>query len=124
MNITCGTDIIEIERIKKSIEDTNGKFINELYTKNEIEYCENRKRQKYQHYAARFAGKEAVFKAISIILENKYDISWKDIEIIDDQNGRPHINFINKTFDKLISIDISLSHCKEYAIAYVVMMYK
>ncbi len=124
MNITCGTDIIEIERIKKSIEDTNGKFINEIYTKNEIEYCENRKRQKYQHYAARFAGKEAVFKAISIILENKYDISWKDIEIIDDQNGRPHINFINKTFDKLISIDISLSHCKEYAIAYVVMMYK
>ena len=96
MNITCGTDIIEIERIKKSIEDTNGKFINEIYTKNEIEYCENRKRQKYQHYAARFAGKEAVFKAISIILENKYDISWKDIEIIDDQNGRPHINFINK----------------------------
>ena len=124
MNITCGTDIIEIERIKKSIEDTNGKFINEIYTKNEIEYCENRKRQKYQHYAARFAGKEAVFKAISIILENKYDISWKDVEIIDDQNGRPHINFINKTFDKLISIDISLSHCKEYAIAYVVMMYK
>lgn len=124
MNITCGTDIIEIERIKKSIEDTNGKFINEIYTKNEIEYCENRKRQKYQHYAARFAGKEAVFKAISIILENKYDISWKDIEIIDDQNGRPHINFINKTFDKLISIDISLSHCKEYAIAYVVMIYK
>ena len=124
MNITCGTDIIEIERIKKSIEDTNGKFINEIYTKNEIEYCENRKRQKYQHYAARFAGKEAVFKAISIILENKYDISWKDIEIIDDQNGRPHINFINKTFDKLISIDISLSHCKEYAIAYVVMSYK
>lgn len=124
MNITCGTDIIEIERIKKSIEDTNGKFINEIYTKNEIEYCENRKRQKYQHYAARFAGKEAVFKAISIILENKYDISWKDIEIIDDQNGRPHINFINKIFDKLISIDISLSHCKEYAIAYVVMMYK
>ena len=45
-------------------------------------------------------------------------------KIIDDQNGRPHINFINKTFDKLISIDISLSHCKEYAIAYVVMMYK
>ena len=124
MNITCGTDIIEIERIKKSIEDTNGKFINEIYTKNEIEYCENRKRQKYQHYAARFAAKEAVFKAISIILENKYDISWKDIEIIDDQNGRPHINFINKIFDKLISIDISLSHCKESAIAYVVMMYK
>lgn len=124
MNIACGTDIIEIERIKKSIESTNGRFIKEIYTEKEIEYCESKKRQKYQHYAARFSAKEAVFKALSAILEDKYSISWLDVEIINDENGRPYINFTNKTFDKLISIDISLSHCKEYAIAYVVMSYK
>ena len=124
MNISSGTDIIEIERIKKSIESTNGRFIKEIYTEKEIEYCESKKRQKYQHYAARFSAKEAVFKALSVILEDKYSISWLDVEIINDENGRPYINFTNKTFDKLISIDISLSHCKEYAIAYVVMSYK
>lgn len=124
MNIACGTDIIEIERIKKSIESTNGRFIKEIYTEKEIEYCESKKRQKYQHYAARFSAKEAVFKALSAVLEDKYSISWLDAEIINDENGRPYINFTNKTFDKLISIDISLSHCKEYAIAYVVMSYK
>ena len=124
MNIACGTDIIEIERIKKSIESTNGRFIKEIYTEKEIEYCESKKRQKYQHYAARFSAKEAVFKALSVILEDKYSLSWLDVEIINDENGRPYINFTNKTFDKLISIDISLSHCKEYAIAYVVMSYK
>lgn len=124
MNIACGTDIIEIERIKKSIESTNGRFIKEIYTEKEIEYCESKKRQKYQHYAARFSAKEAVFKALSVILEDKYSLSWLDVEIINDENGRPYINFTNKTFDRLISIDISLSHCKEYAIAYVVMSYK
>ena len=124
MKITCGTDIIEIERIKKSIESTNGRFVKEIYTEKEIEYCESKRRQKYQHYAARFSAKEAVFKALSVILEDKYSLSWLDVEIINDKNGRPCINFINKKFDKLISIDISLSHCKEYAIAYVVMSYK
>ena len=124
MNLACGTDIIEIERIKKSIESTNGKFIKEIYTEKEIEYCESRKRQKYQHYAARFSGKEAIFKALSVILEDKYSLSWLDVEILNDGNGRPYINFKNKKFDKLISIDISLSHCKEYAIAYVVISYK
>lgn len=124
MNIACGTDIIEIERIKKTIEATNGKFINEIYTDKEIEYCESKKIQKYQHYAVRFSAKEAIFKALSTILEDKYSISWKDVEVVDDKNGRPVINFINKKFSKLISIDISLSHCKEYAIAYVVMTYK
>ena len=124
MKIKTGIDIIEIDRVKESIESTEGKFCERVYTEKEIEYCESKKAQKYQHYAARFSAKEAVFKALSAILEDKYSISWLDVEIINDENGRPYINFTNKTFDKLISIDISLSHCKEYAIAYVVMSYK
>ena len=57
MKICCGTDIIEIERIKQSIEDKKmgETFKNRIYTQNEIDYCESKKGQKYQHYAARFA---------------------------------------------------------------------
>ena len=92
MKINTGTDIIEIERIKNSIEETDRKFCEKVYTEKEIEYCESKKLQKYQHYAARFAAKEAVFKAVSNNLEDKYDLGWKDIEILNDENGRPYVN--------------------------------
>lgn len=122
MEIKTGTDIIEISRIKKSIEDTDGKFIERVFTPKEIEYCEKKNTQKYQHYAARFAGKEAVFKAISCILENKFEISWQDIEILNDNTGRPYVKILNSNLKNITNIDISLSHCKEYAIANVVII--
>lgn len=124
MKISCGTDIIEIERIKDSIEETNNKFLNRVYTKKEIEYCESKKAQRYQHYAARFAAKEAVFKAISVKLEDKYSICWKDIEIINDSQGRPSITLQGNIQKNIEQIDISLSHCKEYATANVVVVWK
>lgn len=120
MQILCGTDIIEINRIKESIEKLGENFCNKIYTKKEIEYCESKKNMKYQHYAARFAGKEAIFKAISKILQDKYSITWTDVEILNDKNGRPEINFINNKLDEIKDIDISLSHCKDYAIANVI----
>lgn len=120
MNIRIGTDIIEISRIKKSIEDTDNKFIERVYTNKEIEYCESKKSQKYQHYAVRFAGKEAVFKAISSTLKNKFEIDWKDIEILNDSSGRPYVNILKSKISEKINIDISLSHCKEYAVANVI----
>lgn len=118
MKIKTGVDIIEIERVKKSIEDTEGKFCEKVFTQKEIEYCESKKIQKYQHYAARFAAKEAVFKAISSSLQNKYDISWKDIEVLNDDTGRPYVNILKPDID-VDDIDISISHCKEYAVASV-----
>ena len=124
MKISCGTDIIEIERIKDSIEETNNKFLNRVYTEKEIEYCESKKAQRYQHYAARFAAKEAVFKAISVKLEYKYSICWKDIEIINDSQGRPSITLQGNIQKNIEQIDISLSHCKEYATANVVVVWK
>ena len=122
MKIKTGTDIIEIERVKASIEDTDRKFCERVYTEKEIEYCESKKMQKYQHYAARFAAKEAVFKAISKTLNGKYDITWKDIEVLNDENGRPYIKLSEQFANKIEDIDISISHCKEYAIANVVVV--
>ena len=99
MKIKTGVDIIEIYRIKESIENLKDKFINRIFTQEEIEYCESKGKQKYQHYAARFSAKEAVFKAISEFVDNKYSVDWKDIEIIDDENGRPKINLINSDLE-------------------------
>ena len=121
MKIRTGIDIIEIERIKQSIEETDGKFCDRVFTEKEIEYCESKNIQKYQHYAARFAAKEAVFKAISSMLDNKYDIGWKDIQILNDHNGRPYVEILKKYIIDIENIDISISHCKTYAIASVVI---
>ena len=124
MEITCGIDIIEIERVKESIENIGEKFLKRVFTDREIEYCESKKTQKYQHYAGRFAAKEAAFKAVSKFLENKYSVSWKDFEIINDKQGRPKINLLNVNTDNIESIDVSISHCKLYATANVVVIYK
>ena len=124
MKISCGTDIIEIKRIRESIEELGTKFLERVYTDKEIQYCESKNNQKYQHYAARFAAKEAVFKAISRKLKNKYEIGWKDMEVINDENGRPYAHLQNINIQEIEEIDISISHCKEYAIANVVVVWK
>lgn len=116
MKISCGVDIIEIDRVKESIEQLGDKFLNRVFTDKEIEYCESRKNQKYQHYAARFAAKEAVFKAISVMIPDKYGINWKDIEILNDDTGRPYVNILNHDI-KSEDVDVSISHCREYAVA-------
>lgn len=124
MKIKCGVDIIEISRVKESIESLGERFINRIFTEKEIEYCESKKAQKYQHYAARFAAKEAAFKALSWKLEDKYAICWKDIEVVDNEQGRPSLNIIGMNLDDIENIDISLSHCKEYAVANVTVLTK
>ena len=123
MDITCGTDIIEIDRIKETIESLGENFLNRVYTEKEIEYCESKKMQKYQHYAARFASKEAILKAASKYLNDKYSVSWKDIEITNDESGRPSATLNNKVNENINQIDISLSHCKQYAVANAVIMW-
>jgi holo-[acyl-carrier protein] synthase len=117
-----GIDIIEISRIKSSIERDN-KFINKIFTLNEIKYCES-KTKKAQHYAARFASKEAFFKALGTGWRN--GMSWTDIDINNDSLGKPEIKlsgetllFFNKL--KLKSISLSISHSKEYAVGFVII---
>ena len=116
MYITCGNDIIEISRIKKAIERTES-FKTKIFTSKEIEYCESRGVSKYEHYAVRFAAKEAIYKALNI------ELNWHDVEIINNKNGKPEIKFLKKITANFESIDISLSHCKEYATANAVVLY-
>lgn len=115
--IKCGTDIIEIARIKDAIEKEG--FKERVYTEKEIEYCESKNVQKYQSYSGRFAAKEAIFKALSTLIEDKYKIKWTDFEIINDKDGHPNVQINTDIIEKTLikNIDISISHCKEYATA-------
>ena len=124
MKIQTGIDIIEVERIQEAIEKGGDHFKNRIYTEQEIAYCESKKKTKYQHYAARFAAKETVYKAISNLISDRSDVLWKQIEVEQDENGRPWIQ--KKKIEKieLEGIDISLSHLQGLAVASVVVMIK
>ena len=133
MKIYTGTDIIEVNRIQKAMQDEN--FKERVFTDEEIEYCEKFGDKKYEHYAARFAGKEAIFKAISPELTSKYDIGWKNIEIQRTEEGRPVVSIVGDTEGKLaiiiekikeenMVIDVSLSHLESYAIATATVVVK
>lgn len=123
MKISCGTDIIEIERIKQAIEKKQDKFLNLVYSKKEQEYCEKKNSLKYQHYAARFAAKEAVFKAINMIVNDNQTLTWKNAEVINDKTGKPEIKLQNIYLPQIKQMTLSISHCKQYAVATVVVMY-
>lgn len=126
MNLKTGIDIIEVSRVQENIEKFGDRFLNRIFTEEEIKYCESKNLQKFQSYAGRFAAKEATFKAISGILGNKYEIKWKDIEILNDENGRPFIKWngnMKNLFKKGTEIDISISHVQETAVASVVARY-
>ena len=124
MRVKCGTDIIEIDRIKESIEKLGNHFLERVFTKKEIDYCESKNKQKYQHYAARFAVKEAVFKALSENIQDKFSVSWKDFEVENDNQGKPKLNVNNVNLENVENIDISISHCKNYAVANVTVLIK
>ena len=132
MKVTTGIDIIEVGRIKDAIEEMEDKFLNKIYTEQEIEYCNNSKLMKYQHFAARFAVKEAVFKAISNYIQDRDDGLWTSIEIVNLEGGKPEINVeklmkkITLTVDNisLKDIDVSISHLKDYAVASAVAVFE
>jgi len=110
MIIGIGTDIIEIKRIQKAIERWGKDFLKHVFTDEEIEYAQSKKNP-MQHYAARFAAKEAVYKAIG----DDPKVTWKDIMILNDEFGRPCCFFKDKKYKNKILI--SLSHTEKYAVA-------
>ena len=120
MIIGIGTDIIEIDRIKKAVSRTDN-FLNKLFTKNEIEYF-LKKNKASNVIAGNFAAKEAVSKAIGTGFRK---FGLKDIEILRDHFGKPIINISQKVSEVIgkrnIVIHVSISHSVENAIAYVVM---
>ena len=117
MKIQTGIDMIEVNRIQEAIERQGNKFLRKVYTDYEIAYCNNTGKMKYQHFAARFAAKEAVFKAISTEnLPVKEDF-WTKIEIYNRSDGKPMVNLEQLGLKNIMDMDLSISHLKDYAIA-------
>ncbi len=116
-----GTDIVEIARIAKSIEKKG--FKEKVFSKIEIDYCETKK-NKAESFAARFAAKEAFFKALGTGWRD--GMAFNEVETRNDALGKPSLHILGKTA-KIISkkniktIHLSLSHAKETAIAMVVL---
>ncbi len=113
-----GIDIIEISRISKAVDLWGERFLKRIYTYGEIEYCKGRAPE----LAARFAGKEAVMKALGT---GHIGVSAQEIEILTNETGAPSINLYGRTRVKADEIElsdliISLSHSRNYAIASVI----
>jgi len=118
-----GTDIIETARIEKAITRTPA-FLDKIFTETEQQYCEAQKAGKFQSYAARYAAKEAFFKALGTGYRN--GMSLKEIEVQNNALGKPEISVSGKVLsfikkNKIDRIHVSLSHLKETALAFVVL---
>jgi holo-[acyl-carrier protein] synthase len=117
-----GIDLIEVERIADKISKKAG-FRELVFSPAEINYCEPMT-NKYENYAARFAAKEAFFKAIGTGWRN--GTAFNEIEITNDELGKPGISFLGNTASsiaemKLGKISVSLSHLKTMASAVVII---
>jgi holo-[acyl-carrier protein] synthase len=117
MIIGTGVDIVEVARIKKSLEKYSSKFEEKIFTAEEILYCRARAEPGI-HFAARFAAKEAVMKCLGTGIE----ISFKDIEVTNLKTGKPLVTLFGKGREiaeqlAIKTIHISLSHDNSYAIA-------
>lgn len=113
-----GTDIIEISRIRDAINRTSS-FKRKVYTEKEIEYIE-KKKEPYASYAGRFAAKEAVSKALGTGVRG---FSLSDVEILNDELGKPNVIFYNGllNYAEDLKIQISISHSREYAVSTVII---
>ncbi len=110
-----GNDMIEIARVRRVVEMFHMRFLNRVFTRNECAYCFSYK-DPIPRFAARFAGKEAVAKALGTGIGEK--LFWHDIEILNTPEGKPVVQLSSKVSQKgSLQVLLSLSHCKAYASA-------
>lgn len=124
MIVGLGTDIVEIARIGQMIERHGELFLQRVYTEEEIRYCQKRK-EAMQHYAGRWAAKEAVMKTLGTGFTR--GVGWQDIEVVNQKSGQPVIRLTGgaREFATQRGIDdvlITISHCRAYATATAVAM--
>ncbi|MDD5073449.1 MAG: holo-ACP synthase [Candidatus Omnitrophica bacterium] len=119
-----GVDIVEVKRIKAAAKKFGARFLDKIFTKRELAYCRRRVSPE-QHLAARFAAKEAVYKAFGG--DGNNPIAWTDVEIINDKHGKPLI-VLKGTAKRLMTkrgvkkAVVSLSHTKNYAVGNCILL--
>lgn len=120
-----GIDIVEIKRLSKMSKKWKPSFLRKIYTVRELAYAKS-KRFPDQHLAARFAAKEAIFKALGEV--EKDFVGWKNIEILNDAYGKPMVFWHGKAKDvkkkrRIRSAAVSLSHTENYAVASAMLIF-
>jgi len=123
MIIGSGIDITEVDRIAEAIQRFGSRFLNRVFTENEIRYCGSKKNS-VERYAARFAAKEAAMKAIGTGLRR--GVTWKDVEIGHAPGGKPVLRFSGRAaqFAEALGtkhIALSLTHTSQTAMAMVIL---
>ena len=125
MIVSVGVDMVEVERIKKALEDQRigRRFRDRVFTEGEIRYCERKTRGKYESYAGRFAAKEAVMKALGRGWGSR--VRWVDIEVTRARSGKPDIALHERTAELAAELGIrrwalSISHTAQHGLAYVI----
>ncbi len=116
--LSTGIDIIEIDRVRRALARWGDRFLSKVYTQREVLLCQGG----VPELAVRFAGKEAISKALGTGLVG---VSWQEMEIVSDQRGKPLVRLYGRARQRaedigLSELAISLSHSREYAIASVV----
>jgi holo-[acyl-carrier protein] synthase len=117
---SIGVDIVDVNRFRKKGYENHRKFYERVFTAREIEYCLTFNNLA-EHFAATFAGKEAVYKAVCSYI----DINLRDIEIL-RKDGTPYVNLITEgcearnESESRINVKVSLSHCSSYAVAFAI----
>ncbi|MDD5136026.1 MAG: holo-ACP synthase [Candidatus Omnitrophica bacterium] len=119
-----GVDIVEVYRMRDAIDKWGDSFLKKIFTDREIKYS-NSKRFSCQHFAARFAAKEAVVKAFGE--PKKFPIKWTEIEVLNDGEGKPMVKFHNdalklKSKKRITGVMLSISHSRNYAVANVILL--
>jgi len=118
-----GVDLCEVPRIEASIARYGSRFLERIFTAREIAYAD-RKANRFERYAARFAAKEAGMKALGTGWTG--GISWRDFEVVNLPSGRPTLNFHGRAAEVAAKLGVrhvalSLTHTKEQALAMVIL---
>jgi holo-[acyl-carrier protein] synthase len=115
-----GVDVVDVQRMKEVLEKQGKVFLDKVFSDMEVTYCKTHKRP-YIHFGARFAAKEAVAKAMRTGWSGAFH--WRDIEVVNDQSGAPHILLsrdVAKALDQC-TVHLSLSHTENTIVAFVVL---
>lgn len=115
-----GVDVVDVPRMKEVLEKQGDHFYKKIFSDMEVAYCKTRKRP-YIHFAARFAAKEAVAKAMRTGWSGAF--RWKDIEVVNDDSGAPHILLcgeVAKALEKC-NVHLSISHTDTTVVAFVII---
>jgi holo-[acyl-carrier protein] synthase len=124
MVLGLGTDLMETRRVEESIDRFGERFLERIFTPDEIAYCLRKKKNAAESFAARFAAKEAGAKALGTGISR--GVSWKEFEVRREASGRPTLHLSGRAAELAEAmgvkrVQLSLTHSRELALAVVVI---